>query len=382
MAIDMAARTTQASTGQEHLHTARSEPSKRWFGRQLLRPMPWQAKGIGEKFDRTREPSLDRPRTAPSAKTATVEAIPPVPPLPTEILSTRHGCTVSYQSSRLESGVVRDVNAWLDASSKPASPLMGGVLYWRDGPSSSAVGGQYAVPIVKKPERQPSTSSSRPLKSFCRRAKKMQVRMPSLKRGDSVRSTVQKKINRRSPSMPLLGPRYEYMQEGPQPVVLTQYGSILNPSSRSATASSSWPGHIGETGCFSPGPIPDDPLRRGSPASASVRAAKSHMGRQVDISLGQRTNGVYGLRSVSSTIQIAREDSTGSLNLSDAPTYFTGPPPPSYRSRAASILTTSSFGCIDGMTPEQRQLSQQKAQRRRGMKGKLKKFVQKARFTK
>jgi hypothetical protein len=63
-------------------------------------------------------------------------------------------------------------------------------------------------------------------------------------------------------------------------------------------------------------------------------------------------------------------------DLSDAPTYFTGPPPPSYRSRAASVMTTSSFGCIDGMSVEQLQMSRQRAALQRGMKGKLKKFAQ------
>ncbi|KAL1610530.1 hypothetical protein SLS60_002199 [Paraconiothyrium brasiliense] len=83
---------------------------------------------------------------------------------------------------------------------------------------------------------------------------------------------------------------------------------------------------------------------------------------------------------------LPREDSMGSF--SSAPTYFSGLPPPSYKSRPASsrpasILTTSSFGCIDGMNPEQRQLSQKRAaQKQRSMKGRLRKLAKKANIRK
>lgn len=75
-------------------------------------------------------------------------------------------------------------------------------------------------------------------------------------------------------------------------------------------------------------------------------------------------------------------------SFSSAPTYFSGMPPPSYKSRPtssrpASVLTTSSFGCIDGMNPEQRELSQRRAaQQKRSMKGRLRKLAKKANIMK
>lgn len=93
----------------------------------------------------------------------------------------------------------------------------------------------------------------------------------------------------------------------------------------------------------------------------------------------QSIGGGNTLRPIMTGFHLPREDSMGSF--SSAPTYFSGPPPPSYRSRTASILTTSSFGCIDGMNSEQRQRAQEKAQRKRGMKGRLRKLAEKANLT-
>lgn len=95
----------------------------------------------------------------------------------------------------------------------------------------------------------------------------------------------------------------------------------------------------------------------------------------------RRMNALFGrTRSADSTqpsTSAAHGTGDGSTgDLSEAPTYFSGPPPPSYRSRPASILSTSSFGCIDGMNPAYRQISQQRAAEQRGMKNKLKRFAQ------
>ncbi|UPX20477.1 uncharacterized protein EKO05_0010707 [Ascochyta rabiei] len=171
---------------------------------------------------------------------------------------------------RPEPGVIRNVNAWLDASME--TPLMGGLPYWKAAsavPPITSTDVQYAVPIVR-----PLTPSSQQVKSFCRRAKKMHAKVSG----------------RQSKSM--LSPHE-------QPQLLT-----------------SKPG---------------------------------------------RTNSLTAL---------AREDSMG--DLSEAPTYSSGRPPPSYRSRTASILTTSSFGCVDGMSPAQRQVSQQRAMKCRGVRGRVK----------
>lgn len=70
---------------------------------------------------------------------------------------------------------------------------------------------------------------------------------------------------------------------------------------------------------------------------------------------------------------LSRDESLGDLSLSEAPTYSSGRPPPSYRSHTASIMTTSSFGCVDGMSPAKRQISQQRAaMRSRGVRGRVK----------
>ncbi|KAF2641030.1 hypothetical protein P280DRAFT_468708 [Massarina eburnea CBS 473.64] len=370
----MAARSTNLSSGQQP-QTAKQESSKRWLTRQLLKPVPvpWQGKGTGEKLDTSRLPSLDRPRTAPSP----AMSVPPMHssfPLPFERPSMQHDSKFSVEFPRAGSGVVRDVNAWLDASNKPASPLMSGLPYWKEGPlgAKGQSHGQFAMPIVHEPERRPSTSSNQPLKAFCRRAKKMQVRMPSLKRTCSQSAMVQKQINRRSTSTPMLAARYSELPER-KPTSVSRFGSVRVPVSRSVTGNASQPAQSNAWMRVGPSPRMRNTSLDGNSASASVRGPEYHMDRQTNAAFGQ---GGYTIRVV------PREDSMGSLQFSDAPTYFTGPAPPSYRSRPESILTTSSFGCIDGMNPEQRQLSQQRAQRRRGMKGKLKKFAQKALFTK
>jgi hypothetical protein len=227
--------------------------------------------------------------------------------------------------------------------------------------------------VVHEPEGEPaSASSGQQLKLFCRRAKKMQVRMPSLQRTRSQRPTILK-INRRSDSTPVMGLPYEQTRECSPPRFLVRLKSTRRPATASNIhRATDNPGYV-EIGH---GPFIDISGHRGSPASEGVGCLERHF----NATASQRARTGDWLRPVPVTGLIPREDSMGSM--SDAPTYFSGPPPPSYRSRTASILTTSSFGCVDGMNPEYRQLSQQRAQEKRSVKGKLKKFAQKCALTK
>lgn len=321
----------------------------------------------------SRQMSLKRPQTASSTDSVILPIPPPIP------LEQAH--RPPPRPPRPDSGVVREVNAWLDASmNRPSPPLMAGLSYWREGPYTDATettGVQYAIPIGHQGIERPSTSHSQHLKSFCRRAKKMQVRMPSLRRTSSQRAAVQKKLNRRSMSTPLLAVPYEETRAGSPPAFLTRMGSVSRATTRPATAAAStqtsptggWLG-LGQGSQLSL------PLRRGSPASARFGEPECNLERRINAVFGQAARAGTNLRPATAAAHIPREDSMGSL--SDAPTYFSGPPPPSYRSRPASIHSTSSFGCIDGMNPEQRQISQQKAAQRRGMKGKLRRLAQKA----
>lgn len=384
-----ASTTTKISPKQQHAQQGKQATSH-WLAR-YLKPVPPASQDKKEVMVGLRTQVLmQRPRTAPSTGTATM--VPPMPsplplphPMATERLSTRQETWQETKAPsrppRPHSGVLRDVNAWLDTS-KPSSPLMGGLSYWRDGVPGAHTGQasdvQYAIPVVHEPEdEQGSTPGSQQLKSFCRRAKRMQVRMPSLQRTRSQHARVQKKINRRSNSTPVMGIPYEETQEGSPPAFLTRLGSIRRPSTASVAPETAHHGEWVEVGWSS---FVDLPLRREGTASARLEGPGDRIERHFNIVPGQTTRTGDGLRPVPATTYMPREDSMGSM--SDAPTYFTGPPPPSYCSRTASILTTSSFGCIDGMNPEYRQLSQQRAQEKRSVKGKLKRLAKKCAITK
>ncbi|KAF2194052.1 hypothetical protein K469DRAFT_548963 [Zopfia rhizophila CBS 207.26] len=374
----------KTSVEQKQAQDGKQETTKKWLARHLLRPISRQGKeNEGDEEVNLRE-FLERPRPAPSTCAvskpidfaATLE-----PPL------ARPRNKLPPRPPRPNSTVIRDVNAWLDASMlKPAPPLMAGIPYWRDG---SVVGSmptteyRYAIPIVPGPKGERlATSHSQHMKFFCRRAKKMQVRMPILLRTRSQRQTItQRKIaNRRSTSMPLLSiPNETLGAPAAMPKVLTRSRSVMQliPRLTTATSLASHGGWLG----MGQQQLISQPGRMGSPGSVSFGEQESNMERRINAVLGQSTRSGGTARAANPANVISREDSMG--NLSDTPTYFSGIPPPSYRSRAASIQTTSSFGCIDGMNAERRLISQRKAaQRSRGMKGKLKKFAQKAHFTK
>lgn len=378
--------TTKVSAGQECKQPGACE-TNHWLARCLPKSGPWQTRSSKKKDKMTRQISLKRPCTAPSTGTATT-SIPPVPPLPATVEHLLHGDTTKTPTRPLrpDPAVIRDVNAWLDAGMiKPSSPLMSGLPYWREDPFTSIgnpTGVQYAVPIVREQGDDMITSShGQQLRSFCRRAKRMQVRMPSLQRMRSQRGTVRRNINRRSVSTPLLGIPYEATQEGTAPVFLMRYGSVSHARIRPATASASTQASqvVGI-----PGPAPSifegRPIRNGSHASGCSAGLECNRGRIINAVFDRTKPADSNLRPKAAAALMLREDSMG--GLSDAPTYFSGPPPPSYRSRAASILTTSSFGCIDGMDSEQRQLSQRRAAERKGVKGKLKKLARLAHLAK
>ncbi|KAH7119715.1 hypothetical protein B0J11DRAFT_410202, partial [Dendryphion nanum] len=270
---------------------------------------------------------------------------------------------------RPNSNVIRDVNAWLDSSTvKPGPPLMEGVKYWREaaGPSSSPSPDiQYAVPIA------PDGAENQQPRTIYRCAKKIQVRMPSSLRIKSQRTTV-KQANRRSASMPVISLPIQ-TRGAPNPMILsrTRPDSITpsNTSQSIVTHQDSWKKE-------SQYQLSGSSLHLERPVTLERGARDSNSQGRTENSVVQSARYGSGLRpsTAGNSLSLSREDSLG--KLSDAPTYITGPPPPPYRSRTVSILSTSSFGCVDGMPEEQRLVSQQRAQRNKGIKGRIRRFAQ------
>lgn len=319
-----------------------------------------------------RQLSLRRPRTAPSSGTATMDdTIPPIPmlPLDTQDWTARPQLKASPSQGRTESGVIRDVDAWLDASlPKPPAPLMGGLSYWREAVPAGAHGAdgvQYAIPIVQgtDPEK-PAASHGQQIKSFCRRA----IRIPSLRK-DKTQCEDGADQNPRPTSDSAFAIPYAQMEQGEAPIFIDQF---THSAARSSTGTASSSAMLVEARNGLSYAIANASHRRVSPRFQGLELDKE---RHLSGSSGSTGGG--HLRRIPANGHFPREDSVGSF--SSAPTYFSGPPPPSYHSRPASVLSTSSFGCIDGMNPEQRQISQKRAaQRQRGMKGRLRRLAQRA----
>jgi hypothetical protein len=199
----------------------------------------------------------------------------------------------------------------------------------------------------------------------------MHVQLPVLSRNKSQRMAPRKQGGKGSSSMPILAIPYEQARQDTPPKFMTRSRSYLN-LAVAPTIPLPSPHVQGRAVIREFGPeLPR--FRYGSTESARTSEAEGSIERRMNAIFGRSARSADSTRP-STAAPLHREDSMG--DLSDAPTYFTGPPPPSYRSRAASIMTTSSFGCIDGMNPEQRQMSRQRAAGQRGMKGKLKKFAQ------
>lgn len=364
---------------------------KHWYTRRLLRSAPRQAERHPRQAKMIRQLSLRRPRTAPTRRPSTApssnpavrDGFAPQPALPDVRLQHpqySHEPKAPLRAPRPGPDILLDVDAWL-ATSKPSSPLMGGLSYWREGNPADveeATNVQYAIPIIQEhSDERLSPSHSQQFKSLCRRAK-MQVRIPSIRRVNSPQAG-EEDGNARSESAPVLAVPYDQTRAGEMPYFATR---LTNAHPRPATAAASSP------------PVDaaidrqllnvDLPFRRDSPGMMQLRELEYAMD---SLALGQSPLTGSTLRpGAPSAAHWPREDSMGSF--SSAPTYFSGMPPPSYKSRPtssrpASVLTTSSFGCIDGMNPEQRELSQRRAaQQKRSMKGRLRKLAKKANIMK
>ncbi|CAG5142131.1 uncharacterized protein ALTATR162_LOCUS1081 [Alternaria atra] len=366
-----------ATTTEQTITTANSKhrTAKEWLQQHLRKVASRQTLKNGEKPDEMhRKISPRRPRTAPSTGAAPslgdASAVPQVP-IKVSRVSHRPPILPPLRPARPNSGVIRDVDAWLDASiNTPSPPLMGGLSYWRAATSlglRDSAAAQHAVPLTEVSGiASPSTVTSQQGRSFHWCAKKMQVQMPTLLRTKSQRQSG-RKHNRHSASMPLLAVSYEGAQEAADPMLLSRSRSFLRPTTRPSTRASALLSVDQQSRKHLPS-------RMGTPASVRLGDTESVFERRVNPIFMRTARSAEDTRPSTAAAGLTREDSMG--DLSDAPTYFSGPPPPSYRSRPESILTTSSFGCIDGMNPTQRQISQQRAALQRGMKCKLKRFAQ------
>jgi hypothetical protein len=376
-----AKHTKKISVERTHAGDSKQETTKHWLIRRLRKPVTRQGTEEQEhKIEMRQQASLRRPQTAPSM----LVGRPTVFPATVECPLAHPTIKPPPRPPRPDSAVIRDINVWLDASMiKSAPTLMAGLPYWREGAftgSGPSADVRFAVPIIQEPEvERPTTSHTLQFKSFCRRAKRMQVRMPTLLRTKSQRVSVvqQKQLNRRSTSMPLLSLPNE-THAGPTPRFVIRSRSLTHTTHR-LTVTTTSPHDEEWLGMGQP-QAPCQPQRFGSPLTVRFGEQEPHAERRIHGVFGHSTRTLDTMRPSTAGTYVAREDSMG--NLSDAPTYVSGPPPPSYRSRTGSIVTTSSFGCIDGMSYERRQLRQNKAaQRSRGVKGKIKRLAQKVHLT-
>ncbi|KAF2745333.1 hypothetical protein M011DRAFT_469714 [Sporormia fimetaria CBS 119925] len=337
--------------------------------RQLYRPSP--PPRDDDRYN-TELTALERPQTAPSpgvARTLYHTALDPPLMRPLNKPPPR--------PPRPDSSVIRDVNAWLETSmSRPAPPLMQGLDYWREGPyvgTGLTSDVRYAIPIVQTTETEPTPSHGLQLKSFCRRARKLQVRMPSLIRCKAQRSAVTQRNQapRRSTSTPLLPKMPELSHVSIERSLSRSISALdLKETASSVSRTSQRPGWL-RTG--RPQPIVQVD-RMDKRAGTRFDDAESSMERRVNAVLGQTPRLPDPMMAAKRSV---REDSVG--ELSDAPTYFTGLPPPSYRSRAAS--TTSSFGCVDAMSISRQEMSPAEL-RSSGVRDRFRKFARKAHISK
>ncbi|OAK96554.1 hypothetical protein IQ06DRAFT_296607 [Phaeosphaeriaceae sp. SRC1lsM3a] len=337
------------------------ETAKQWLQRRLRKVPSTRPtdQGIGESIP------AQRPRTAPSSG---FNAVPLVPSLPIDIhqpLRT-HPYQMSPRPPRPDSGTRRNIDAWLDTSVTASSPpLMRGLPYWRRAIVENAknAGMQHAMPIAQTLViDRPSTAQSGLAKSFRRRAKRLEVRMPVVARDKPGGSRSRKQVNRRSNSVPVLSIPYDTAQREP-PLVRPTVRLVPTIAPSHVNAETSGHDLSSEQSRF------HDSLR--TSGSCGLESSTEHH-RHAFLRLSAQS--VNSTRSLTAAARITRGDSVG--DISDVPSYSSGLPPPSYRSRPASILTTSSFGCIDGMNPAQRQISQQRATAQRGVRGRLKRLAQ------
>jgi hypothetical protein len=366
-----------AATNNDTLPTSRHGTTKKWLikrpwkpaSRQLLRSEG--SEGIKRKL------SLKRPQTAPANQPSTSEDIHLVPQIPINIglPSTRLAIQPPPRPPRPNTAVMRDVNAWLDSSgSVSPQPIMGGLSYWRSAsavPIAASTSMQYAVPIVRESSlSRPATPPYQHMKSICRRgAKRVQAKIPPLLRTTSQRVATHPQNNRHSNSMPFISIPYEQTIQRASPKLMTRSKSFLLGSARTSSSKASTEGQE----LLTPGRSSLD-----LPVLGSTRTSAAYNGterRRVRERLGRGVSCGECSRPTNSGTRL--DESIGDLTISEAPTYSSGIPPPSYRSRSrtASIVTTSSFGCVDGMSLAQRQISvqqQRAAMKNRGVRGRVK----------
>jgi hypothetical protein len=366
--VTMTVPTTNAFSESINKH----DTAKQWLQRRLcklpsIQPSNERDGGLRER------PTIKRPGTAPSTDCAEAHStVPPIPPIPISIPRQTHNASLSspVRPARPDSDVTRGINAWLDTSITPSPPLMGGIPYWRKATEPNfkdGAGIQHATLIGWESEGiRPSTSQSQRMKSFRRRAKKIQVQMPLFVRNKSLRNAGRKQVNRRSNSMPVFAIAYDSTQQATPPIPVPVLPLRAAPAIAPAIPIDQM--HDEEI-------LPGQPrFRYGSPASGRSSAAEGSRERRMGMISIRSVRSADSTRPSTAADPGTREDSTG--DFSEVPSYSSGLHPPSYRSRPASVLTTSSFGCIDGMNPAQRQISQQRAAMQRGVKGKLRRFAQ------
>jgi len=253
-----------------------------WLTRHFFTAAPCQGKDAAETL-RIAHVTLERPHTAPSAGTsarfAVTQEAPPVPRLPpnAHLLPARYANNPRLcpsQFPRPEAVVIQDVNAWLHASGqnsaspdKPAEPLMGRLSYWKGGSAATcnqAAGMQYAVPIVQKPDTAKSAPShGQQIKAFCRRAKKIHVRMPTIRKAKNPpTANTPEDIDKQSLASPLVAISYEETKQSAEPFFLTRMGTTRRASAtRPSTAQVCQHGYA--TGAQAS--VEELPLLRGSP---------------------------------------------------------------------------------------------------------------------
>ncbi|KAH7381492.1 hypothetical protein DE146DRAFT_670703 [Phaeosphaeria sp. MPI-PUGE-AT-0046c] len=342
------------------------EVAKQWLHRRLRR-QPF-AQPI-EKPAISQGAPAQRPRTAPTSAVATVLTMPQ---FPIDIQPRLHNASVQppHRPPRPDSGAMRNVDAWLDTSiTTPSPPLMSGLPYWRKAIAENAKDGegmQHATPIVRNHTIDwPSTSQGGLAKSFRRRGKRVEVQMPVSARDKNGGCRSRKQVNRRSNSVPVLSMSSDLTRQRITPITFVRPSVRLVPSRAASRVETGMSGHE---------PFPEQTQVQDSWSNNRGSGLESSTERHRQAVIGPSARSVDSTRPSTAVARTTREDSVG--DISDVPSYFSGVPPPSYHSRPASILTTSSFGCIDGMNPAQRQISQQRAAAQRGMRGKLKRLAQ------
>jgi hypothetical protein len=351
-------------TSAEENEYCQGGSAKRWYATGLFKLASHQAKKVTlRKAEQKKKLSNI---LAPSAQ----ESVGPAGiPSPTSVTSlTQTNGSAPPRPARPSSTIIRDVHTWLDATViRPSPGVMGGIPYWRDpstfssSPSSSDV--QYAVPIVNhsRIESDGSETSSEShrrhrIRFIARSPPKVHVRMrsmPLLPSQRHERDTSSSAPKHHSKSLMTLLSR-STIQKLPTAdaleVVAVQANrrNILRGTCRWGWMKNLWVSR-------------EDEL---------VLVAQTSVSRE-------QLLGAEPLRALISSM--IHEDSMG--NLSEVPTYYSGAPPPSYRTYATSIRSMSSFGCIDGFrSPNGNR--RQSSSRRRGMKRKLENLANRLHHTK